>query len=103
MQVADLSDQNLEQLKEVHGEWKKPDLLIGANHFFNFIEPRPIVAGYGQINNVNSNITQMETAIFRTTFRCNKNQKTKHYLNSKKASVNIMGDIKLADRGKKQR
>uniref|UniRef100_A0AAF5Q6K2 Uncharacterized protein n=1 Tax=Wuchereria bancrofti TaxID=6293 RepID=A0AAF5Q6K2_WUCBA len=39
LQVADLSEQNLDQLNELHGEWKKLDLLIGANYFFNFIEP----------------------------------------------------------------
>ncbi|VDN84963.1 unnamed protein product [Brugia pahangi] len=31
LQVADLPDQNLEQIKELHDEWEKPDLLIGAN------------------------------------------------------------------------
>nr|CDQ00358.1 Bm10904 [Brugia malayi] len=55
LQVADLPDQNLEQIKELHVETK-----VG-----------PIVAGYGQINNVNSNITQVETAIVCATIRRN--------------------------------
>ncbi|VDM11766.1 unnamed protein product [Wuchereria bancrofti] len=56
LQVADLSEQNLEQLNELHGEWKKPDLLIGANYFFNFIEP-------SKAKRINSGFYLVETKV----------------------------------------
>uniref|UniRef100_A8NZ41 DUF1758 domain-containing protein n=1 Tax=Brugia malayi TaxID=6279 RepID=A8NZ41_BRUMA len=61
LQVVNLSESDIRSLKgsptiDFHSEWKQPDILIGANHFFQFIN-------FDKAENLQSGFTLLHTKV----------------------------------------